>query len=93
MFALVKPFLIAVAIIVFLLFAIGMIKIERPTYGCFKGKDLRFGEKVSLVDIGSFKLYAYPLITDCPEEDRYNPDTVYKCGYQQYCQRNTNESE
>lgn len=87
MFALVKPFLIACSIIIFLLFAIGMIRIEKSDYGCFKGKKLRFDDKVTVIDVGSFKLYAYPLVSDCPEEDRYNPETVYKCGYQTFCQR------
>jgi len=86
MFALVKPFLIAVAIIVFLLFVIGVFKFEKPSYSCFHGKKLRFAEKTTVMDIGSFKVYAYPLVSDCPEEDRFNPDTVIKCGYQTFCE-------
>jgi hypothetical protein len=92
MFALVKPFLIAVSIIVFLLFAMGMIKIEKSDYACFHGKHLRFDKKLKVMDVGALQLYAYPLIMDCPEDERYDPATVYKCGYQTYCQRDSNET-
>ena len=93
MFALVKPFLIAVAIIIGLLLLIGVIRFEKPDYGCFRGKEFRFGEKVNLVDIGSFKVYGYPLIFDCPQDDRYDPKTVYPCGVQTFCQRDSDETE
>ena len=87
MFALVKPFLVAVTIIIILLFLIGIIRIEKPEFGCLRGKSLRFADRVRILDVGSLKVYAYPLIYDCPSEDQYNPDTVYKCGSQTYCQK------
>jgi len=93
MFSIVKPFLIACAIIIILLFLIGIIRIERADYGCFRGKTLRFDERVKLLDVGSFKMYGYPLMYDCPEEDQYNPDTVYKCSDNTYCQKDSDETE
>lgn len=88
MFQLIKPFLVAVAVIAFLLFAIGMIKIEKPAYACFSGKHLRFAGRVKMVDVGSLQIYGYPLVSDCPETDRYNPATIFECGHEIYCQRN-----
>lgn len=93
MFALVKPFLIAVSIIGFLLFAIGVIKFEKSDYACFSGKSMRFADKTKIVDVGSLQVYAYPLISDCPEDERYDPATVYKCGHQTFCQKDKSESE
>ena len=93
MFALVKPFLIAVGVIIFLFFAIGVIKIEKPEYGCLTGKKLRFAEKTEVISVGSFRMYAYPIVADCPEDDRYDPQTVYKCGTAQYCQKDKDEQQ
>jgi hypothetical protein len=70
-----------------------MIRIEKPEYGCLTGKKLRFADRVSVIDVGSFRVYAYPLVADCPEEDRYDPETVYKCGYQTFCQRDKEDGQ
>jgi hypothetical protein len=87
MFQLVKPFLIAVGVITFLLFAIGMIKFEKPAYACFNGKHIRFDKKVMMVNVGSLQIYGYPLVSDCPDDERYDPALIYECGFRKYCQK------
>jgi hypothetical protein len=92
MFSIVKPFLISVTIITFLLFAIGSIQFKKSDYACFNGKKIHFGNKVKLVDVGSMQLYGFPLISDCPKDERYDPKTIYECGYQTFCQKDPNEA-
>lgn len=93
MFALVKPFLLAVTIIIFLLYALGLIAFKKPTYACFNGKKYHFAKKTILADFGHVQLYSYPLMADCATDERYDPKTVFKCGEQTYCQRDSNEAE
>lgn len=93
MFSIVKPFLIAVVIIIIMFFLIGAIRIEKPEYGCFRGKEFRFDERVKLVDVGSFKVYGFPLVLDCPEEDRFDPDTVIPCGANMFCQEDNGQED
>jgi hypothetical protein len=81
MFALLRPLLIAVAIIIFLSYALGIIKYEKPSYGCYHGRKLGFTDKTKVLEFGNFNVYAYPLIADCPEDDRFNPDQMTNCGY------------
>ena len=87
MFALIKPFILALAVIVLLLFLIGVIRIEKNNYACFNGRHLRFSEKTKLLDIGSLKIYSYPLIYDCPIDEQYDPASIYLCEYKTYCQK------
>lgn len=69
-----------------LLFATGIVQIKKPDYSCFTGKRIRLGEKVEVVTLGSFHLYAYPIRHDCEPEDRFEPGKYYKCGYNNWCQ-------
>lgn len=91
MFAIVRPFLGAIGIIILLLFIIGVFRIEKPTYGCFHGRTLHFTERVEVLSIGVFHVYAYPLISDCPADEQYDPETVYNCGYNTFCQRDAKD--
>lgn len=93
MFAIVKPFLLAVGIIFVLLFALGVIQIKKTKYGCFHGKKLEWGDKVEIINLGSLHIYSFPLSYDCPEDERFDPDNVYKCGVQAYCQGSENASQ
>lgn len=81
--ALLWPVMIALA----LLFGTGIFEIKKPEYACFSGKSISFQEKVPVLSVGSFNVNAYPLIHDCEPDDRYDPETTYKCAYQTYCQR------
>lgn len=88
MFALVKPFLIAVAIIFVMFFLVGIIKIKKPDYSCLHAKKLRFAERTEILNVGLIHVYAFPLVADCPEGERYNPANVYKCG-DMICQKDS----
>lgn len=70
-----KAFLLAVGIIIALLLITGIIVWKQPEYGCYPDNTSKFEwkEKVEIFKFGSFRVYAYPLIKDCPVENRYDP--------------------
>jgi hypothetical protein len=70
-----KSLLLALGIIALLLVIVGVISWQKPTYGCYPDTSNKFEwkEKVLLFQWGSFKVYGYPLIKDCPQENRYDP--------------------
>lgn len=71
-----KSLLIALGVILALLLIVGVIAWQKPTYGCYPDTSSKFEwkEKVLLFQWGSLKIYGYPLIKDCPEENRYDPE-------------------
>lgn len=91
MFALVKPLLIALAVIGVLLYVLGVISYDKPDYACFRGRSLRFDERVEVARIGSLALNTYPLRHDCPEDERYDPAEYERCGFQTFCPRSSYE--
>lgn len=93
MFAIVKPFLIAVAIIGVLLYALGVVRFEPAKHGCFHGKKLTWGDKVELANLGSLHIYGFPVSYDCPKDEQFDPEKIYECGYQTYCQKSDYETE
>lgn len=93
MFSIVKPFLIAVAIIGVLLYALGVVRFEPAKHGCFHGKSLKFGDRIELANLGSIHVYGFPVSYDCPKDEQFNPDLVYPCGYQTFCQKDADEAQ
>ena len=89
--SLLKPLLSLLAIILILLYLIGVIRFERPTYSCFEGRSLRFGERVELINVGALRVYGFPLVSDCPEDRRFDANTIYECGDNIYCQKPNKE--
>lgn len=81
-----KTLLWPVVIALALLFGTGIFEIKKPEYSCVGGKAIHFDEKVEVITLGTFHVYAYPLRHDCEEKDRYNPETTYKCG-DTFCQK------
>jgi hypothetical protein len=88
MFAIIRPLLIALLLIVGLSYALGIIKYEKPAYGCYHGRKLGFGDKTKVFQLGNINFYTYPLLADCPKDDRYDPDNIYSCGLDEFCQKN-----
>lgn len=81
-----KAMLWPVIILILVLFGIGVLQIKRPEYACFNGKNIHFNEKVEIVSIGALRINAFPLMYDCVEEDRYDPEKFKLCG-KELCER------
>lgn len=81
----IKSFLIVLAALVFVLFAIGIIKYEKRGYGCYpESSDMyEWKDKVEVLNVGALHFYVQPLIKDCPEDYRYDPSRAIDCGA--YC--------
>lgn len=75
-----RSLVIALVVIIVLVMTIGVVKWEKPTYGCYPDTSSRFEwkEKVEIFRWGSLHVYAYPLIKDCPVENRYEPEKAIK---------------
>lgn len=73
-----RSLLIALGIIGFLLIVLGVLSYHKPEYGCFPDttSKLEWKDKVVLFQWGGFRVYGYPLVKDCPEENRYKYDEM-----------------
>lgn len=74
-----KSLLIAIAIILALLFATGLISLKPDGYACAGGWDTGFRERVELVHFGPLHVYGYPFTRECEEQRRYDPNNVQSC--------------
>lgn len=77
-----KSLLIALGVIVALLIVLGVMAWQKPDYSCYPDTSSQFEwkEKVLLFQWGSFRVYGYPLIKDCPQENRYDPQKAIDIG-------------
>lgn len=76
-----RSLIIVLSALIIVLFAVGVLQYKKDDYGCYPSDSLKFrwGEKIEVFKAGSFHVYTYPLIRDCPEEDRYDPATIKDC--------------
>lgn len=74
----------AIWLLVALVVVFGFIGIwtwEQPDYECYPSSSevTEFRDKVEIVSYGKLHVYAYPLVKDCPSDNRYNANDVVPC--------------
>jgi hypothetical protein len=67
--------LAAIVIIIFSRF-LGLWEWKAREYVCLNNESWQLGKKVQTFNWGSLHLYLYPIVRDCPEFDREDPEEL-----------------
>lgn len=82
-----RALLFSIGIIIVLLLLTGVISYQKTDYQCLNGRKLKFEEKVQLFNVGGLKVYGFPIKYDCPSDEQYNANDLYKCD-DKWCLKN-----